>query len=599
MEQSSQLRANHVAPTSRGSSAYPRKRAVTACQVCRARRTRCDQKKPSCSFCARIGAECVFDTSSLSTFDPASLAILDRLERLEQKLDAQHAETQQVAIHARSVHRPIPAEEAPAAVLIEAQTPLGGSQTARPPSPPSITAQLPKNIDAVIMWPIFRDLGCPASAEPILSPRLREPGVSVVGDELDPVSCGRWLDSFFSNVHIKNPVLNEEETRRLVRNVCLEGAGWDSSSCLALLVCANGALVRPFEAPSLTYHELESSAAMSLFALAQKRLGRVLVATGIVEAQCAFLTGVFLMSVLRPADAWRMFLHGLAICQSFPSIRNPSSFADAARRTAQVVAEESIHWSCWKSEHEVRLELDRSNVGNLAYDPPTLFPSPPSGCDERAWYFYLSEISLWRLQAGAEHEMTALMQQSLQSSAASGNAAHRLDFLTPLMDLRESMEEQIAAWRASLPPSLHMHENDAPATAEEDDVLLFCLRGRCVFIQELVTWPFVHAMVNEGADSPVIRQGVAWGLRAHLDRLIAYSTGYYHRHHGTWLSLRSSAKSACILLALSRLPAARGLMPEGWRERVEAVVQMMVHFRDEAPGMDPAVDVAQHLLSLP
>jgi hypothetical protein len=73
---------------SRGSSAYPRKRAVTACQVCRARRTKCDQKKPFCSFCESIGAECTSAPAALSTFDPASLAIIERLDSLERKFDS-------------------------------------------------------------------------------------------------------------------------------------------------------------------------------------------------------------------------------------------------------------------------------------------------------------------------------------------------------------------------------------------------------------------------------------------------------------------------------------------------------------------------------
>jgi hypothetical protein len=32
---------------------------------------------------------------------------------------------------------------------------------------------------------------------------------------------------------------------------------------------------------------------------------------------------------------------------------------------------------------------------------------------------------------------------------------------------------------------------------------------------------------------------------------------------------------------------------------VRAVMEMMIHYRDEAPGMDQAVEVAQYLLSLP
>lgn len=54
---------------SRGPAAYPRRRAVRACQVCRARRTKCDNKKPACSFCEKIGAKCVVnDPTDMSVY---------------------------------------------------------------------------------------------------------------------------------------------------------------------------------------------------------------------------------------------------------------------------------------------------------------------------------------------------------------------------------------------------------------------------------------------------------------------------------------------------------------------------------------------------
>src|SRR5882724_437205 len=73
-------------PAPRGTAAYPRKRANTACQVCRARRTKCDNKKPACSFCEQVGAKCISSSVDLSAFDPASLKILERLDQLEERL---------------------------------------------------------------------------------------------------------------------------------------------------------------------------------------------------------------------------------------------------------------------------------------------------------------------------------------------------------------------------------------------------------------------------------------------------------------------------------------------------------------------------------
>lgn len=55
-------------PAPRGTAAYPRKRANRACQVCRARRTKCDNKKPSCSFCEKVGAKCITTPTDLSSY---------------------------------------------------------------------------------------------------------------------------------------------------------------------------------------------------------------------------------------------------------------------------------------------------------------------------------------------------------------------------------------------------------------------------------------------------------------------------------------------------------------------------------------------------
>lgn len=87
--------------------------------------------------------------------------------------------------------------------------------------------------------------------------------------------------------------------------------------------------------------ELEDSIAMVVYSAAQKRFGTLFMPAGLVESQCALFTGMFLMSILRPVDAWRMFLQGLAICQSFKQNGNSAK-------------EKSVYWSCWKSEQELR-----------------------------------------------------------------------------------------------------------------------------------------------------------------------------------------------------------------------------------------------------
>lgn len=87
MERSSRKRKH---PETR--STYSRKRAVTACSLCRVRKVKCDNQRPSCGMCLLADAMCDYkdgSNSDLSSFDPASLAILDKLNTAIELLQGQ------------------------------------------------------------------------------------------------------------------------------------------------------------------------------------------------------------------------------------------------------------------------------------------------------------------------------------------------------------------------------------------------------------------------------------------------------------------------------------------------------------------------------
>lgn len=74
-------------------------------------------------------------------------------------------------------------------------------------------------------------------------------------------------------------------------------------------------------------------------------MGMLLRKSGVVEAQCFFLAGVYMMSTLRPLEAWRMFVQAVACCQSFQNHRGTDMNHEEERQL-----EQSIYWSCFKSE---------------------------------------------------------------------------------------------------------------------------------------------------------------------------------------------------------------------------------------------------------
>lgn len=557
--------SSHRAAISRPSSTYARKRAIRACQVCRARRTKCDQRRPSCSFCVRAGIECIFEPDVNATFDQASLAIIDRLDRLERKLDAQSV-----------VQRGQDGSPAtPDSVRLVSSTKLSRERL------------FPANLDGVLRWSVFQNItSSMTTASSPYSTRtpLQSDGQQStwLGDELDPATCDRWLDNFFAHVHVKNPVLDEVQTRRLVRKLCIQGAGWDITSCLALLVCANGALARPLDEP-LAASDPDIQTAIAMFNAAQKRFGTGLVSPGLIQAQCAFFSGVLLMSLLRPVEAWTTFVHGLAICQTLPSIKMLHNEMGNIGGT-EAISEQSVFWSCWKSEQELRFELGMPGSSGLPDDPPQLFPNPPEGCQghiERGWYFYLSEISLWRLEVNAYDSISQIEHDDWPSLSQS------------LGELGQNTLDQIQAWKSSLPSLLSL-ANDGPL--DVGDVVRFVLRGRITYVHELISWPFLSAVMSGEAAHLDLGQPVASALAFHHERLLVNRPGFYHRHHGTWLMLRSSARSACILLGFTYLYPASGLMPESWRDVVFDTVKMLQYWNDEVEDMRPVSDMMARLL---
>ncbi|KXH30951.1 hypothetical protein CSAL01_07580 [Colletotrichum salicis] len=362
--------------SSRKRPAYPRKRAAQACLTCRQRRTKCDNEKPACNSCKKLGIEypprlaCAqelgisslfFVSAALRliqqnrerSFDAASLAILRRLDELESVVKGS---------------RPLPVAPQPsldfASSLASSLFPTTDIDWIN-----SFEVRY-VNRDVILSWPVWKTVDVNISSHE--SPAAISPGIDVVSrpllvPDVDVQDASRLLGIFLSVYHIFNSVLDIATIEEHIKSTSLNGFGWDAGSCLVLLVLPLGTTVD---------HDN---------GVAQTSLG-------IAEAQCCFLAGVYLMTTMRPADAWKMFTRALSSCHTFQlSCRDASPGAIRLQQT--------IHWACFKSELEVRLELGiiKTSAWDLRY--PDLFPDPPESIQsqgEPAWYFYLAEIALRR-----------------------------------------------------------------------------------------------------------------------------------------------------------------------------------------------------------
>jgi hypothetical protein len=293
------------------------------------------------------------------SFDPASLAILKRLDDLELLLQPRPATaTDQPIVQALA-----PSHESTSPSVHDSAAPDLGPKPRRPRV----------SIEAVLQWPPFAEYGFPASLhrpEDISSPGNSSAGWVPMDVDLPPAETA--LRGFFDHVHIFNPVLEEEDVRSYIRRVRLDGIGWDAVSCLVvsfqssfvmiiqhkltvhtaqLLIYAHGSVATSFihaepeEAPSEFRQSPAFLQAESYFLAAQKRMGMLLSRSSIIEAQCFFLAGVYLMTTLRPFEAWRMFVQALACCQVLSMDLRSEDGSDAESNPKR-----RIYWTCFKSE---------------------------------------------------------------------------------------------------------------------------------------------------------------------------------------------------------------------------------------------------------
>ncbi|KAK2669813.1 hypothetical protein RAB80_015339 [Fusarium oxysporum f. sp. vasinfectum] len=271
-------------------------------------------------------------------FDAASLAILERLENLENLF--------------RAANPDVPSQREAAPQLSPGITPRSLQHIHL--DVPGSSEAYHVNAEAVLEWPVLRSVAQdqPLKLASILkahrsSQHADAPRLLAISD-LDPASTGPLLQRFVDNFHIYNPVFEISQVQEYIKTTLYNGPGWNVKSCISLLVFALGTIVSQDDhasTTSMTFRESrQSQDAESFFLAAQRRMGQLLCNSDLAGARVFFLAGVYLMSTVRPFEAWRMFVQALACCQ----ILDSSSLDDPHNKESQL--HESIYWTSFKSE---------------------------------------------------------------------------------------------------------------------------------------------------------------------------------------------------------------------------------------------------------
>jgi hypothetical protein len=211
------LNDNKKRPANRIKSSYPRKRAIQACQKCRVRRTKCNNERPNCSACLQIGAQCTYSDSDHSTFDSASLAILDKLNTLEELLRAQDERVQPSVVNQDHVRT----DGSPGQATISQLKELNSPSLERTKDD---TCHM--NIEGVLSWSVFDNVGPNLDLKGLLnSCQDANQNTSIPLDFDEHVVEEELLARFMNNVYIYNPVLEEAKIHRYMRDARFNGIG--------------------------------------------------------------------------------------------------------------------------------------------------------------------------------------------------------------------------------------------------------------------------------------------------------------------------------------------------------------------------------------
>lgn len=248
----------------RSAAIYERKRSSTACSVCRARKTKCDGRRPTCGFCRATSGNCRYPEPHASKLDQGSLQVLTRIGQLEESLKAYISEalgdkegnvdalnegdygatdfsreTDKVETSATSSQPATELNNAKRHNRPDNISTLGGV----PPSTAVLSHASEISLEAVLRWPIFSEL------LPHLSPEIHTSTTEILANDgplatvseddianalqnLTIESVEHLVDNFLNNNNIKNPVLDGATLRYQVQRFNSSGVQWDRTTCL-------------------------------------------------------------------------------------------------------------------------------------------------------------------------------------------------------------------------------------------------------------------------------------------------------------------------------------------------------------------------------
>lgn len=177
-----------------------------------------------------------------------------------------------------------------------------------------LSSMIPQTVQSLSRWPIIMDSSPWAAyisqnSTPLTQTRINDEATegleSSAKSTLSLSQCMALVERYLETSNMENPILDPVRLRPLVSQAYLDNFRLSIESCLALLVCANGAISSPFGADFGRDRTADYALADKLFRFAEQRLGMAFTAGSVAGAQVLYLSGVFHMCKFdHPIHPW-------------------------------------------------------------------------------------------------------------------------------------------------------------------------------------------------------------------------------------------------------------------------------------------------------
>ncbi|CAG8888622.1 unnamed protein product [Penicillium egyptiacum] len=611
-----------------------RTRAPTACQTCRLRKTRCDNARPTCSYCAVQGMECNYPETSpqqnQAGFDPGNPSNNEVLQRLNHiagllenfKSEGSTSSTRSLkeGFFELAMQNPSPvADSLPGSNVPSAST---ASIDDRGTDNDPRILYMASSGENMLRWPIFNKVITEAEKhirsflldsldnQPRSMQAPRQVGIGSFVDEI-PRLCRKY----FLLCHRRNPIVDLDSLDRYAKEVTVQGLGWDGPSCQVLLACALAsctsskfvplaedmpANLDALQAPPMSDANLDL--AETYFHAAKQRFG--FLHTSPTDIQCFLLAGSYHRHAIRPLQAW--FCYQQASCRLEVRLRSLCREQWTADDNYHNL-ESRLYWSCIQAEHEMQSELPlwSSGLESLGYSDP--FPKfsrrSPSSYDqmdedkdfavrpgleldgteeEKGWKFYIGSI--------CNRRTTNDIVSDMWRQGEKGWTKDIPDLLRKTMDA----ERVVSSWYQISVAGIQSQKDNPD--------LRFFFRGRYHMALERIYRPAFYLAIHfQGMPTFIRKNSPMWAEVFHLaqkaiDNCVTLIPSYWYqfRHEWIWNVVRASFACAVHILGavLYQLEVCRDpgtwqvRLPANWTALVRLSIRTLKHWSSESTDLE-------------